>query len=71
MTDVFRDARLIHRCRRAIPNATLEQTLRGIRKYVVAADSNDTQVTIIDLQQKLTSNLLDVDMGSGLQESSQ
>ena len=51
--------------------ATLEETLKGIRKYVVAADSNDTQVTIIDLQQKLTSNLLDVDMGSGSQESSQ
>jgi modulator of FtsH protease HflK len=48
--------------------AVLEEALQGIRKYVVAADANDTQVTIIDLQQQLTPNLLDV---GSLQESSQ
>jgi len=31
----------------------LEETLGDIRKYVVVADQNDTQVTIIDLQEKL------------------
>ncbi len=38
----------------------LEESLQGIRKYVVAADPNDTQVTIVDLQQEATVNLLDV-----------
>jgi len=31
--------------------AMLEKTLKNIRKYVVVADQNDTQITIIDLQQ--------------------
>jgi len=47
---------------------TLEEALKGIRKYVVAADVNDTQVTIVDLQQQLTPDLLDI---GSLQESSQ
>jgi membrane protease subunit HflK len=37
--------------------AMLEKALDGIRKYVVVADSNDTQVTIIDLQEKLTPSI--------------
>lgn len=48
--------------------AVLEEALKGIRKYVVAADVNDTQVTIVDLQQQLTPDLLDI---GSLQESSQ
>jgi len=31
--------------------AMLEEALDGVRKYVVVADQNDTQVTIIDLQE--------------------
>lgn len=46
----------------------LEEAFKGIRKYVVAADVNDTQVTIVDLQQQLTHDLLDI---GSLQESSQ
>ncbi|HUV62491.1 MAG TPA: SPFH domain-containing protein [Sedimentisphaerales bacterium] len=48
--------------------ATLEEALDGIRKYVVVADPNDTQVTIIDLQEKLSPSLYEL---SGIQESSQ
>jgi len=59
---------------RAAPNiylreqrlAVLEQALAGIRKFVVASDPNDTQVIILDLQDKLENKLLD--LGS-LQES--
>jgi len=40
--------------------AVLEEALKDIRKYVVATDVNDTQVTIIDLQEKLTHDLLDI-----------
>jgi len=47
--------------------ATLEEALKDIRKYVVAADVNDTQVTIVDLQQKLTNELFDI--GTAVQES--
>jgi len=32
----------------------LEKSLEDIRKYVVVADQNDTQITIVDLQEKLT-----------------
>jgi len=32
--------------------AMLEEALDGVRKYVIVADQNDTQVTIIDLQDK-------------------
>lgn len=48
--------------------AVLEEMLPGIRKYVVAAGPNDTEVIILDLQEKGPMDLLDV-MGS-LQESS-
>jgi membrane protease subunit HflK len=35
----------------------LEETLDGIRKYVVVADQNDTQITIIDLQETRTPSI--------------
>ncbi|MHC4324397.1 MAG: protease modulator HflK [Planctomycetota bacterium] len=37
--------------------AMLEEALDGVRKYVVVADQNDTQVTIIDLQEKLSPSI--------------
>jgi len=37
----------------------LEETLDDIRKYVVVADQNDTQITIIDLQEKLAPSIYD------------
>ena len=37
----------------------LEDTLDDIRKYVVVADQNDTQITIIDLQEKLAPSIYD------------
>jgi len=48
--------------------AVFEEAMQGIRKYIVATEPNDTQVTIIDLQQTLTPDLLDI---GSLQESSQ
>jgi len=42
--------------------------LQGIRKYVVATDAGDTQVTIIDVQETLTPDLYDI---GGVQESSE
>ncbi len=35
----------------------LEEALGDIRKYVVVADQNDTQITIIDLQEKLAPSI--------------
>lgn len=37
----------------------LEEALKDIRKYVVVAGPNDTQVTIFDFQEKLTPDLMD------------
>jgi membrane protease subunit HflK len=37
----------------------LEETLDDVRKYVVVADQNDTQITIIDLQDKLAPSIYD------------
>ena len=48
--------------------STLEEALKGIRKYVVVADPNDRQVTVIDLQEKLSPSLYEL---SGIQESNQ
>jgi len=48
--------------------AVLEEALQGIRKYVVATDAGDTQVTIIDVQETLTPDLYDI---GGVQESSE
>jgi regulator of protease activity HflC (stomatin/prohibitin superfamily) len=39
--------------------AMLEEALDGVRKYVVVADQNDTQVTIIDLQEKQSPSIYD------------
>jgi regulator of protease activity HflC (stomatin/prohibitin superfamily) len=47
--------------------AALEEALKGVRKYVVAADANDTQVTIINLEESATPNLMDI---GGLSENS-
>jgi len=46
----------------------LEEALQNIRKYVVVADQNDTQVFIIDVQEKLTPSLYDI---GGFEESSE
>ena len=45
----------------------LEEGLQNIRKYVVVADTNDSQVYIVDLQEKLTPGLYEL---GGFQESS-
>jgi regulator of protease activity HflC (stomatin/prohibitin superfamily) len=37
--------------------AMLEEALKNIRKFVVVADQNDTQVTIIDLEEKLSPSI--------------
>jgi membrane protease subunit HflK len=47
----------------------LEESLKNIRKYIVAADPNDKQIIIIDVQEKLIPTILD-DIG-GFQETSQ
>jgi membrane protease subunit HflK len=44
--------------------AMLEEALEKIRKYVVVADSDDEQIFIIDLKEKLTPSLYDLDMES-------
>lgn len=46
--------------------AVFEDTLPGLRKYVVVADPNDTQVYIVDVKEELSPDLWDV---PGLQES--
>ena len=47
---------------------TFEEALGKIRKYVVVADTNDTQVFIVDVQEKLTPSLYEM---SGFQENTQ
>ena len=44
-----------------------EQALENIRKYVVVTDVNDTQVFVIDVQEKLTPSLYEL---TGLEENS-
>ena len=46
--------------------AVLEEALKNIRKFIVVADKNDTQVFMIDVQEKLTPSLYEI---SGLEES--
>lgn len=41
-------------------SAMLEEALDGVRKFVIVADQNDTQVTVIDLHEKLTPSLYDL-----------
>jgi regulator of protease activity HflC (stomatin/prohibitin superfamily) len=48
--------------------AVLEESLNDIRTYVVAADPNDKQIMIIDVQEKLTPSIFDV---VGFEELSQ
>jgi regulator of protease activity HflC (stomatin/prohibitin superfamily) len=48
--------------------AVLEEALPAIRKFVVAANAGDTQVTVIDAQEALTPSLYDI---GGVQESSE
>ena len=48
--------------------AVLEETLENIRKFIVVADKNDTQVFIIDVQEKLTPSLYEL---AGYEESSE
>jgi len=54
----YRAAPDIYRCEQR--SAALEEGLKNIRKYVVAADANDREVIILDLQDKLPTNLLDI-----------
>lgn len=42
---------------------TLEEGLQNVRKYVIVADNEDAQVYIVDLQEKLTQSLYDMDLG--------
>ncbi len=44
--------------------AALEEGLENIRKLFTVADQNDTQITIIDLQEKPITGLLDVEIPS-------
>jgi len=60
----YRAAPDIYRCEQR--SAALEETLPSIRKYIVAGDPNDREVIIVDLQDKLPTNLLDI---TSLQES--
>jgi len=47
-----------------------EDALESIRKYVVVADGNDTQVFIVDVTEKLTPSIYDMDI-PGFEESSE
>ncbi len=47
--------------------AAFEEALQNIRKYVVAADPNDTQIFIFDAKEKLTPSLYDI---GGFEETS-
>jgi len=49
-------------------SAMLEKTLDDIRKYIVVADQNDTQITIIDLQETSTLSIYDTGV---IEESSE
>ena len=60
----YRAAPDIYMCEQR--SAALESGLMNIRKYVVASDSNDREVIVLDLQDKLPTNLLDI---GGLEES--
>jgi membrane protease subunit HflK len=47
----------------------LEESLQKIRKYVIVADTKDRQVYIVDLQEKLTPSLYDMDVSSVIKEA--
>jgi len=40
----------------------LEETLRGIRKYVILTESDDTEIYILDLQEKSAPSLYDMEL---------
>jgi membrane protease subunit HflK len=40
--------------------AVLEEALQGVRKYIVVGDPNNSEVVIVDLQEKLTPDLYDI-----------
>jgi len=61
----YRAAKNIYKVEQRL--AVLEEALANIRKYVVVADMNDTQVFIFDAQEKLTPSLYEI---SGLEENS-
>ena len=48
--------------------AAFEEALQNIRKYVVVADPNDTQIFIFDAKEKLTPSLYDI---GGFEETSE
>jgi membrane protease subunit HflK len=48
--------------KRLLRLAMLEEALKDTRKYVIVADEQDSEVIILDLQEKLTPNLLDMDL---------
>jgi membrane protease subunit HflK len=48
----------IYKCEQR--STTLEEALKGSRKYIVTTDPNDREVLILDLQDKLPTNLLDI-----------
>jgi len=54
----YRAAPEIYMCEQRA--AALEEALKNIRKYVVAGNSDDRAVIILDLQDKLPTNLLDL-----------
>jgi regulator of protease activity HflC (stomatin/prohibitin superfamily) len=54
----YRAAPEIYKCEQR--STALEEGLKNVRKYVVAADPNDRQVIVVDLQDKLPTNLLDI-----------
>lgn len=54
----YRAAPEIYKCEQR--STALEEGLAHIRKYVVAADPNDREVIIVDLQERLPTNLLDI-----------
>ncbi|MGD2095204.1 MAG: SPFH domain-containing protein [Phycisphaerales bacterium] len=54
--------------KRLLRLSMLEDALNKIRKYVVAAEPDDQQIYIIDVQEKLTPSIYDV---TGIQESSE
>ncbi len=54
----YRAAPEIYKCEQR--SAALEDGLQYIRKYIVGADANDREVIIMDLQEKLPTNLLDI-----------
>ena len=54
--------------KRQLRLVVFEEALKNIRKYVVVADQNDTQVFIVDFKEKLTPSLYEL---GGFEESSE